>query len=75
MGDAVYDENASLLSNDNIRIRDVLFLEIKKDIMNFKKHDSNIDLLFKVSYYDTQNLYSTDNFLDVRTALIYNIRN
>ena len=43
--------------------------------MNFKKHDTNIDFLFKVSYYDTQNLYSTDNFLDVRTALVYNIRN
>ena len=75
MGDAVYDENVSLLSSDSIKIRDVLFLEIKKDIMNFKKHDTNIDFLFKVSYYDTQNLYSTDNFLDVRTALVYNIRN
>ena len=75
MGDAIYDENASLLSNEVIRIRDVLFFEIKKDIIDFKKQDTNIDLLFKVSYYNTENLYSTDNFLDIRTAFIYNIRN
>ena len=35
----------------------------------------NIDYQFKVGYYQTENLYSEDNFLDISTSLLYNIQN
>ena len=87
IGEAIYDENQSLLSSSydcfdekvyddyNIKIRDVLFLEIKKDITDLNNNDTNIDFSFKVSYYDTENLYENDNFLDITTSLLYNLGN
>jgi len=75
IGEAMYDQDISLLSTDSIKIRDMLYFQFKKDIINSKNIDTNVDLLFKVSYYETENLYSSDNFLDITTSLIYNIRN
>ena len=77
IGEAVYDEDESLLLSEcnDIKIRDVLFLEIKKDITDLNNNDTNIDFSFKVSYYDTRNLYENNNFLDVTTSLVYNLRN
>ncbi len=74
VGEAIYDEEASLLSG-TVKVRDVLFFEIKKDIIDSQNNDTNMDLKFKVSYYDTKNLYSEDKFLDITTSFVYNIRN
>ena len=57
-----------MLSSNDIKIRDLLYLKIQKPIY------FNIDFNFKVGYYKTENLYSEDNFLDISTSLIYNIQ-
>ena len=77
IGEAVYDAGVSLLSSEcnDIKIRDVLFLEVKKDITDLNNNDTNIDFSFKISYYDTKNLYQNNSFLDVTTSLVYNLRN
>ena len=63
-----YAQGVSLLSSDNIKSRDLLYLKIQKPIY------FNIDFNFKVGYYKTENLYSEDDFLDISTSLIYNIQ-
>ena len=68
-GNPVYDKSISLLSQDNIKIRDLLSIQLKKKLFY------NIDCYFKVGYYKTENLYSEDNFLDISTSLLYNIKN
>ena len=68
-GNPIYDEDISLLSSNNIKIRDLLALQIKKTLLY------NIDWYFKVGFYKTENLYSEDNFLDISTSLLYNIKN
>ena len=69
IGQAIYDQDISLLSSENIKTRDLLSLQIKKTLFY------NIDYYFKVGYYKTENLYSEDNFLDISTSLLYNIKN
>tara|TARA_B110000263_G_C15156912_1_gene440567 strand:+ start:11 stop:661 length:651 start_codon:yes stop_codon:yes gene_type:complete len=68
-GNPIYDEDISLLSSNNIKIRDLLSLQIKKALLY------NIDWYFKVGFYKTENLYLEDNFLDISTSLLYNIKN
>ena len=63
-----YNQEASLLSSENIKIRDLSYIKIQKPIY------FNIDFNFKVGYYKTENLYSEDKFLDISTSLIYNIQ-
>jgi len=63
-----YEQDVSLLSSNDIKIRDLLYLKIQKPIY------FNIDFNFKVGYYKTENLYSEDDFLDISTSLIYNIQ-
>jgi len=68
-GEPVYQEGVSLLSSNNIKVRDLLYCQIKKTLFY------NIDYYFKVGYYKTVNLYSEDNFLDISMSLLYNIQN
>jgi len=68
IGTPEYTQGVSLLSSDNIKIRDLLYLKIQKPIY------FNIDFNFKVGYYKTENLYSENDFLDISTSLIYNIQ-
>ena len=64
-----YEEGISLLSFDNIKTRNLFYCQIKKALFY------NIDSYFKVGYYQTENLYSEDNFLDISMSLLYNIKN
>ena len=68
IGTPKYDQEVSLLSSDDIKIRDLTYIKIQKPIY------FNIDFNFKVGYYKTENLYSEDKFLDISTSLIYNIQ-
>ena len=68
IGSPIYEQGVPLLSSDDIKIRDLLYLKIQKPIY------FNIDFNFKVGYYKTENLYSEDDFLDISTSLIYNIQ-
>ncbi len=68
-GNPDYDEELSLLSSDNIKKRDLISIQYKKTLFY------NINFYFKVGYYKTENLYSEDNFLDISTSLLYNIKN
>ena len=68
IGTPNYDQGSSLLSSDDIKIRDFSYIKIQKPIY------FNIDFNFKVGYYKTENLYSEDKFLDISTSLIYNIQ-
>ena len=69
IGEAKYEENLVFLSSEDIKIRDYSYISISKTIF------SNIGFNFKVGYYNTENLYSDNNFIDVSTSLIYNIQN
>ena len=69
MGKPKYEENLSFLSYEEIKKREYSYLSISKTFL------SNIRFNFKVGYYNTENLYSYNNFLDVSTSLIYNIQN
>ena len=68
IGLPIYEQGVLLLSSNDTKIRDLLYLKIQKPIY------FNIDFNFKVGYYKTENLYSEDNFLDISTSLIYNIQ-
>ena len=67
-GQPLYQEDISLLSSNDVKVRDLLYCQIKKTLFY------NIDYYFKVGYYKTVNLYSEDNFLDISMSLLYNIQ-
>jgi hypothetical protein len=69
IGEPKYKENLTFLSSEEIKIREYSYISFTKTIF------SNIGFNFKVGYYNTENLYSDNNFIDVSTSLIYNIQN
>tara|TARA_B100000676_G_scaffold27839_1_gene25783 strand:- start:4107 stop:5708 length:1602 start_codon:yes stop_codon:yes gene_type:complete len=87
IGEANYDESASLLNPQDIFNETDEEDESKKPVHRAvlksrnllyiqakKTLFYNIDAYFKVGYYRTENLYSEDDFLDFSTSLLYNIK-
>ena len=68
IGTPNYDSNVSLLSEGIKKSRCVYSINLKKTF-----YDA-LDWHFKVGYFDTENLYSEDNFLEFSTSILYNIQ-
>ena len=68
IGNPNYDYNISLLEEGIKKSRYVYSVNFKKTIFD------GLDYHLKVGYFDTENLYSEDNFLEFSTSILYNIQ-